>query len=272
MGDIISYIFVGVSVVLLIFSILRIFFAVAFGIGLFLVNWKLCVKLSEPALTQKQQLRFQQMNEWAIRNGFHHVGFFQMPSLILAGWENPEKSSMLTQFFYPQNPDIKGLYFEISTLFDNNITLETGNAYDMMLLPVPPGNYLQSFPQKNPEEIFKIHNESIRYLTEYGGVRLTPFHPDLPWNNSLTEPSEEQQPSAFEVDQNSGILSETKYLCSLLFYPLRAVYWYLWRRIFWVNKTIQEQVEMGRLVLPQELPPDYEKYHILWSPEKQTNR
>ncbi|MDR2170301.1 MAG: hypothetical protein LBP59_09180 [Planctomycetaceae bacterium] len=254
------------------------------------------VKLLEPTLSPEENIRFQGVNGWADDNGFYHVGFFQIPFIpAIAGWENPEKSSFLIQYFYPQNLNNVGIYFEFYTLFDNNLILETGNNRDGILLPVPAGYYMQQFPtgreiwqaHKHPnnhpmlnallnlpmackelEKIWELHNDSIRYLTEYGGVRLTPFHPNLTWDDvASTDPAVETQSTAFEVFQNSCVYNICHYIRSLPFYPLRGFYWYFYRRNFWVNKTIQEQVEMGRLFLPQHLPSGYEKYFVMWSPE-----
>ncbi|MDR2114921.1 MAG: hypothetical protein LBP87_00915 [Planctomycetaceae bacterium] len=188
-----------------------------------------------------------------------------MPSIFTA-WENAEKSSFLVQFTNYNSP-----YFILETLLDN-ISLCTGNMYDGMFLPQPPGVYVQHFPKKSLEELWELHDESIRYLTDYGNVHLIPFHPDLPWGNvsSTDSPAESQSSefSAFEIVENSGNRSLCNYIRSLPFYPFRWGYWHFYRRFFWVNKTIQKQVEMGRLVLPQHLPPDYEKYYVMWSPEE----
>ncbi|MDR2755386.1 MAG: hypothetical protein LBC20_06735, partial [Planctomycetaceae bacterium] len=122
------------------------------------------------------------------------------------------------------------------------------------------------------EEIWELHNESIRYLTEQGNAHLIPFHPDFPWGNiPSTDPFSEQKVLAFEVFQNSGSRSLSKYVRSFFLWSQWWLYWQFFRPFFWVNKTIQEQVEMRRLVLPQELPPDYEKYFVHWSPKKQSD-
>ncbi|MDR2170300.1 MAG: hypothetical protein LBP59_09175 [Planctomycetaceae bacterium] len=217
-------------------------------------------------LPSKQYHIFQQTDEWAKNNGFHYSGFFQLQftPVIMVVWENAEKSSFLALVTNYNSPS-----FILETLLDN-ISLCTGNISDGIVSPQRPGCYVQHFPKKSLDELWKLHDESIRYLTEYGNVHLTPFHPDL-WGKAsstdLSATSQSLEFSAFEIDENSGNRSLCNYIRSLPFYPLRWGYWHFYRRFFWVNKTIQEQVEMGRLFLPQHLPSGYEKYFVMWSPE-----
>ncbi|MDR2115102.1 MAG: hypothetical protein LBP87_01850 [Planctomycetaceae bacterium] len=251
---------------ILLFSVIGyLFVAVIVGIQVYTFAITRCVKLPKLTLPPKLYRIFRQTDEWAEENGFHYVGIFRFQIMILAVWENPEKSTFLAQYL-----NFNGPYFGFETLFDNNLYIETGNVRDGMLLPTFPGYYMQHFPKKSLEELWELHTESVRYLIEYGKIQQTPFRPDFPWGNiPPADPFAEQQLLAFEIFQTTEIRNLCKYLRSLSLFPLRWGYWYFYRRFFWVHKTIQEQVEMGRLVLPQELPPDYEKYFVRWSPKKQ---
>ncbi|MDR2761498.1 MAG: hypothetical protein LBB88_02720 [Planctomycetaceae bacterium] len=260
-----------------------------FAIRIYFHSISRCVKLQECLLSSCENKIFQKADEWACSNGFHFVGIFRFRLLLFAGWENPEKSSILIQklnFF--------GNYFEIDTLLDNKICVETGNLSDEIILPSPPGFYIQQFSKKSLDETWELHNKAIQYLTEFGGVHLTPFCPDLKWGNlpstdpllchtlkilrsskwtkkDINKTLAESEPSAVEILCNSFYRSRTKYIRSLYFFPLRWLfYWSFYRWIFCFNKTIQEQIEKRQLVLPQELSIDYEKYFIRWSPKKKS--
>ncbi|MDR1486013.1 MAG: hypothetical protein LBT09_14490 [Planctomycetaceae bacterium] len=252
----------GLVFMLVVVAIVYIVFTIIFRI---LVYWFVitrCKKLLKLILRHKQHRLFQKTDKWAEENGFHYIGIFQVPLSFLAGWENPKTSSFLVQYLNFNTP-----YFEIDTLFDNNICLETGNLrFGTISFPTPSGFYVQHFPQKSLEKLWELHNESIRYLTEQGNAHLTPFRPDLPWGNiPSTNSFSEQKMLAFEVFQNTGFRTMSKFFL----WSQRWFYLQFYRPFFWVNKTIQEQVEMGRLVLPQELPSDYEKYFVRWSLKKQ---
>jgi hypothetical protein len=220
------------------------------------------VKLSDITLSSDQNFYFRQMSDWANSNGFSYVGLFQFRTMGTAVWVNRENSSslQLILYFHPQIPN-NSLFFVLSTWFDHNIILETGNFRRHICLPVPPGCYVQDFSKKSIEEVWELHKESIRYLTDFGDVHLASFYSNL--NGNI-----EQLSSIIRFNGSSFARNEHKYLSSLPLYPLRWVYWVFYRPFFWANKTIREQVEMGRLVLPQALPPDYEKYFDRWSPEK----
>ncbi len=222
------------------------------------------VRIPKLIVSTKRRLIFSETDLWAEENGFHYVGLFRIQVVLLAVWENPEKSTFLAQYL-----NFEGPFFEIETAFDKNISLTTGNVRDGMLMPFPRGNYTQSFPKKSLEELWERHLEAERYLTETGGAHLTPYCSELPWGNVHPEdPFEKPGPSAVEISLTSGVRTQAKHVRSLLLWPLRWPYWYFVRRFTWVHKTIKEQVEMGRLALPLELPPDYEEKIVRWPPKK----
>ncbi|MDR2704475.1 MAG: hypothetical protein LBC02_01730, partial [Planctomycetaceae bacterium] len=266
MENIISSIFTVLGGALFLFVVVYFSLLVGGCITVYWLTFAWCKKLKKQTLPIKQYRLFRQVDHWATENDFHYVGIFWGPGCLLAGWENPKTSSFLTQYL-----NFNGLYLEFDTVFDNNIILETGNLrLGTISLPTPPSFYVQNFPKKSHEELWKLHNESIRYLMEQGNVHLTPFQQDLPWGNIPSiDPFAEQKPLAMEVFQNSGFRTIGKYIRSHFLLFLYIPFGSFYRPFFWVHKTIQEQVEMGRLVLPQELPPDYEKYFVRWSPKKQ---
>jgi hypothetical protein len=266
MSGFFSPLFIGIAVlaVFLIFCV-----AVCFINVLKLPNIR-CVKVTDsPILSPKLFDIFNQINIWAKENGFHYVGIFQINNNLFASWENPEKSSFLVQFLTVGN----AAYFSIETILDKNIYVETGNVYFGLSLPCPPGAYLQMFPKKNIEEIWELHNKSIKYLTDFSGVHLTPFCPSLTWGNVLSKKQigKKSQPLASEIIQNSDNQNLGRYVRSLFLFPIRFLYWTSLRQFFWANRTIEEQIEMRLLIPPQELPLDYEKYFVRWSPEEKSN-
>ncbi|MDR2755781.1 MAG: hypothetical protein LBC20_08760, partial [Planctomycetaceae bacterium] len=169
----------SIGIVLAVAAVIYAIVTVFFCIMVYWAAFARCKKLPKLILPSKQHLLFCQTDNWAENNGFHYVGIFQVPMASLAVWENPETSSFFVQYL-----SFNGSYFEFGTLFDNNIYLETGNLlFGLLTYPTLPGFYVQHFPKKSLEEIWELHNESIRYLTEQGNAHLIPFHPDFPWGN-----------------------------------------------------------------------------------------
>jgi hypothetical protein len=100
-----------------------------------------CKKLLKLILPPKRHLFFRKTDNWAEENDFHYIGIFQTPRSFLAVWENPKISSFLVQYLNFKIP-----YFEITTLFDNNICLETGNLrFGTISFPTPPGLLRKQF-------------------------------------------------------------------------------------------------------------------------------
>jgi tetratricopeptide (TPR) repeat protein len=267
MENIISLMFTILGGALLFFVFVYFVVLISVGIQLFVNAVTRCKKLPKQlTLPVKQYRLFRQTDDWATENGFHYVGMFTVPRSLLGGWENPETSSSMTLYL-----NFGSFYLEFNTVCDNNIVLETGNLrFGTLLLPLPPGFYVQHFPKKRLEELWELHNEAVQYLTEEGGAHLTPFCPDLPWGNiPSTDLFAEQKPSAFETMQTSGIRTINKYIYRHFLLFLYTPFCCFYRPFFWIHKTIQKQVEMGRFVLPQELPPNFGEQFIHWSPKKQ---
>jgi hypothetical protein len=234
----------------------------------------LCAELPQSIdLLHHQQILIQQMNTWANSNGFHFVGFFKVRGVVMAAWENKEKSSFLTMDVKYHNDhgnsffDFAEFYFVFVAIFDKKIYLETSNARSRLFLPLLHGYYRQIFPMHSIEELWQFHNESIDYLVGNGNVHLTSFPSDM-LNGNTEQQQQQQQPSAFEIYHNSIACSVRKHIRSFSYFnQLRWVCCIFYQTIFWTNKTIREQVKRGRFVLPQDLPSDYEKHFVHWSPE-----
>jgi len=253
----------AVGGVLLSIAIIHLVTAVVLAMQVYSLSISRFVPLKKLTLTDKQHLLFLQADAWAKRHGFHYVGIFRFQILCIAAWENPERCTFLGQYL-----SFNGPFYEIDTNFDDNLAVCTGNVRDGALFPMPPSNYTQQFPKKSLEELWELHLEAQRYLEETGNARLTPYSPKYPWGNvAFGNEGSPSMPTAMEIVQNSGVRTQAKYVRSLFLWPLRWPYWYFYRRFFWVNKTIQEQIKMDRLVLPQELPPDYQIHVIPWLPK-----
>lgn len=240
-----------------------IYLFVAFIVLLQVYSFCVCrmVHVDSPNVSPTQRQNFYRLDAWAKANGFRFVGIYRFQALVLAAWESPEKSSLLGQYL-----NMKGCLFEIDTYFDNHITLNTGNVRDGIMIPFPPGCYVQQFPNMNIEEIWKLHLDAVQCLREHD-VTLTPYKPEIPWDVKPSEESDLAQPTSVEVVQNGSIRTQGRYVRSLWFWFFRWPLWYYCRRYFWVNKTIREQIDMGRLDPPEGLPVDYEERFITWPPQ-----
>ena len=228
-------------VLIIVVSAVLIYIAITLIVAVnLLTRGRLRIKPVDDEKRIKRQLKkMRSTAEWAEQNQFLFVQFYE---IFLSGqkmwagiWQHEESPTYLTQYFIFAGDVLKSIY-EFTSDFDYGMAVNTSASRDSVFFPKPPGIYVQTFPRfrKKLDELWMQHMEAEAYLLQNGAA----------WPSRIR---------GLEEQIAESVQRETRYVRSIPFWPFRGAWWYFVRRLQRSNLTIEQQVEKGYAVLPDEL-------------------
>lgn len=228
---------------------------------------------------------FSRAEQWANEHDFRFAGVFQIAQqgLQVACWYSPERTTLFLLYLKP------GLYYVISTQFEGSLGLLTsGNSGDQ-ICPLPPGMYAQAFHGEELHSLLERHEVATRYLTYLGGAVQKPYGGGMAWPSEDAQEREPFAGSAHAIGETNPyvylahkiqpgytpaqrfIINEVErslriqglYVRSLPLWWLRLFYWLHFRKRRMNAKPLEELVNEGYFLMPQELPPDYRRWDAI---------
>ncbi len=172
---------------------------------------------NNPEITQK----LEQTKTWAQYHGFNKTMVVNFTSKVshntikCLAWHHPDKELVFVMYIADQNA-----HFDFVTKYDDGQGLTTSSSLDGGTLPLPPGDFSQSFPGLTLNEIWELHTEGENYLEKRFELKRQEFAADI-----LSE-------------IKHSIRKQYEHVTSLWAWQIRGPYWYFVRRKLIANKKV----------------------------------
>ncbi len=101
---------------------------------------------------------------WAKHSGFQYLGLFGNAFDHLALWEHAEQATIFSLTL--DRPDASFRFFTIN----DTIGLETSSQRADIMLPSPPGHYIQVFPKDSPAVLWRKGSKHAVLHVEVGQI------------------------------------------------------------------------------------------------------
>lgn len=172
---------------------------------------------------------------WAQRNGFEWVDSYVLQPLSASTtyflvWRHTSKAITFTVSLAETGRRSR-VYHAFATEFPDGggVSLSTVNDRGGITLPLPPGQYVQSFPWRSLNELVERHRAGMEGLAERLGTDLEQAESGSAIFHSLCE----QMRRRF------------RYVQSLRLWRLRLLWWVLWRPWMLAKYSVEEQIVRG---------------------------
>jgi hypothetical protein len=160
--------------------------------------------------------------QWAAAHHFQPAGAYRATHLaakVVAWTQEGEPSYLCVYLIFNARTET-----EFITVCGEKV-LATGRTKDTHLFPTPRGSWQQSFSTSSIGELWSLHLEASKYLSEITDFRPAKYAPNL------------------QDDFTRAMRREAEHVRSLPLWPLRIPYWYFVRRNALHNKSIRQLME-----------------------------
>lgn len=170
---------------------------------------------------------------WLEAEGFTPVAALRVPGAMVVGWEH------LSEPIYIAVTVIqKTVAVDVVSVFEGDHGLTTGNVKGGALIPPDPGSFMQVFPRRDIEQLWRSHLQAEALLREYPGHRSA----------TTTD---------FVADFERGVKAQMSWLLARPWLWLLIPWWYFVRQHRWSNISIHDQIQRGWI--DPEVPHDAER-------------
>ncbi|MFH1300401.1 MAG: hypothetical protein ABIK07_05005 [Planctomycetota bacterium] len=140
---------------------------------------------------------------WAESNQFKLVGVYRLQQNFILVWEHVESAAY---FYITLSP--YGRFHCFNTVFEEDYSLLTANDRESLVFPSPPRRFVQSFGIEKMEALNEKHQSSVADLIKVKHLKLRENFP------------------GFEEAYLSLVRQQHEHVRSVLFYPIRGIWWY----------------------------------------------
>ena len=179
----------------------------------------------------------QSTEKWARQNDFSFIGNYKMRigniTATISSWKHLNKTLFFCKYYIVTSKQTV-TSSEFVTLFDNNLSLTTGDKKSCHFFPSSKGSYMQSFSKLSFAEKYEKHLSMEKFLIQNAARQI-------------------QIKKEFEQTFLDAMHNQMRYIRSLFLWPLRAPYWFFIRKHLWHNKSIEEQSRRKMIKLPNEM-------------------
>ncbi len=167
---------------------------------------------------------FNQTNTWAKYHGFQYTKHINVSSkangkiINCTFWTNETNTLALGMYYVDET-----VHFDFASKFENERSLTTSSSKDGAILPTPPGNFAQFFPELTLNETWQYHTEAEKFIEKKFKCSPISFQENI--IEEVKEATKKQQ----------------RFIASLFLWQLRGPYWFFVRRNIIANKKIAER-------------------------------
>jgi hypothetical protein len=162
--------------------------------------------------------------QWLSDQRFEPRGVYQAPGQVgdphFVVWQRAGERSYICVYIVMKNR----VEIDLITMFDNG-GLTTGTTKDGLTIPGRPGHWMQAFPVRVVDQLWKYHEDALAFLKQTTGQR----------------PS--TQAIDFADEFMTSVRGHVAYVRTIPLWFLRIPYWYFVRRTRLNRQTVQQQYE-----------------------------
>lgn len=155
---------------------------------------------------------------WTQSKQFETVGVYRWQQNYILAWENLNDATYFQVTLSPY-----GRFHSFTTGFEEDYSLVTANDRESLIFPAPPRRFVQSFGIEQMDLLSEKHQSAIADLMKVKHLQL---QKNLP---------------CFEETHLSSLQRQHEYVRSVMFYPIRGIWWYHIGRRVKFNRPIDLQ-------------------------------
>lgn len=155
---------------------------------------------------------------WAEANQFTVAGIYRWQQNFILACQSEQDAAYFQVTLSPY-----GRFHSFTTLFEGDYSLMTANDRESLIFPTPPRRYVQSFGLVEIDALHEKHQSAVADL-----IRVKHLE--------LKEPA-----PVFEEAYLGGLHQQQEHVRSVLFYPIRGIWWYHIGRRARFNRPIDLQ-------------------------------
>lgn len=160
-------------------------------------------------------------SDWSVSNQFAPVGVYRLQQNFIVVWENVDHAAYFQITMSPY-----GRFHSFTTVFEDDYSLVTANDRESLVFPSPPRRFVQSFGIEQMDDLNQKHQTGVADLIKVKHLELRERLP------------------AFEEAYLSSVRQQHEHVRSVLFYPIRGIWWYHIGRRAKFNQPIDLQQAM----------------------------
>ncbi|WP_339728668.1 hypothetical protein [uncultured Gimesia sp.] len=157
-------------------------------------------------------------SDWTQSMQFEMVGLYRWQQNYILAWENLNDATYFQVTLSPY-----GRFHSFTTVFEEDYSLVTANDRESLIFPAPPRRFVQSFGIEQTDLLNEKHQSAIADLMKVKHLQLRENVPN------------------FEEAYFSSLQQQHEHVRSVLFYPIRGIWWYHIRRRSRFNRPIDLQ-------------------------------
>lgn len=157
-------------------------------------------------------------SEWARSRQFREAGVYRWQQNFILVWEHVESATYFQVTLSPY-----GRFHNFTTLFVDDYSLLTANDRESLIFPAPPRRFVQSFGIEQIEPLYEKHSSAVEDL-----IRIKHLEP----SHEFPE---------FEESYLASMQRQHEHVRSVMFYPVRGIWWYHIDRRSRFNRPIDLQ-------------------------------
>ena len=157
-------------------------------------------------------------SDWAQSMQYEMVGIYRWQQNFILAWECMNDATFFQVTLSPY-----GRFHIFTTVFEEDYSLVTANDRESLIFPAPPRRFVQSFGIEQTDLLSERHQTAVDNLMKVKHLQLR-----------------EQLPG-FEDAYLNSIQQQHEHVRSVLFYPIRGIWWYHIGRRAKFNRPIDLQ-------------------------------
>ncbi|QDT40406.1 hypothetical protein Pan241w_04630 [Gimesia alba] len=155
---------------------------------------------------------------WAQSMHYEMVGVYRWQQNFILAWESVNDATFFQVTLSPY-----GRFHSFTTVFEEDYSLVTANDRESLIFPAPPRRFVQSFGIEQTDLLSERHQSAVADLMKIKHLQL------------------QDQLPCFEEAYLSSIQQQHEHVRSVLFYPIRGIWWYHIGRRAKFNRPIDLQ-------------------------------
>ncbi|MCA9016934.1 MAG: hypothetical protein KDA77_16500, partial [Planctomycetaceae bacterium] len=155
---------------------------------------------------------------WTQSTQFEIVGIYRWQQNYILAWENLHDATFFQVTLSPY-----GRFHSFTTVFEEDYSLMTANDRESLIFPAPPRRFVQSFGIEQIGLLSEKHQTAVADLMK---VKHLELRENLP---------------CFEEAYLCSLQRQHEHVRSVLFYPIRGIWWYHIGRRLKFNRPIDLQ-------------------------------
>lgn len=157
-------------------------------------------------------------SDWAHSRQFAEVGVYRWQQNFILVWEHVDSATFFQVTMSPY-----GRFHNFTTVFEDDYSLLTANDRESLIFPAPPRRFVQSFGIEQLELLHEKHAAAVADLERIKHLELCHEFPE------------------FKESYLASIQRQREHVRSVLFYPIRGIWWYHIDRRARFNRPIDLQ-------------------------------